>query len=105
MTNEQLKQEYIKAAEAFYNGELLRMSDREYDELEKKVLAIYPDFDVKAYVTFHQPGLTIEHHAHLPTADKSADEERTWEVLNTYGDFVTTKYDGCFFVCKTFFKY
>lgn len=95
MTNEQLKKCYIQAAEAFYNGKPLVMSDREYDELEKKVLSIYPDFDIKTYITFHQQGATIQHHAHLPSADKSADESRNWNILNSYGDFVTTKYDGC----------
>ena len=93
MNKDEIFDKYIKAAEAFYNGKTVLMSDEDYDNLEKEVLKDKPDFNVRTYITMHQQGIDMKHHAHFLPYTKSTDKSITWDVLNSYG-FITPKYDG-----------
>lgn len=96
MTDSQKKlfDKYIEASEAFYNGFPVKMSDEDYDKLERKVKEFMPDFNVKTYITFHQQGLTLKHHCNFLSYTKSTDEKLTWSKLKEFGDFISPKYDG-----------
>jgi NAD-dependent DNA ligase len=93
MKKNEIFERYIKAAYNFYNGKPVLMSDEDYDNLEKEVLKEYPDFNVRTYITMHQQGVSMEHHANFIPYTKSVDPSLTWEVLNDYG-YVSPKYDG-----------
>lgn len=96
MTDSQKKlfDKYIEASEAFYNGMTIRISDEDYDKLERKVHEFLPEFNVKTYITFHQQGLTLKHHCNFIPYTKSTDEKLNYEKLKEFGSYLSPKYDG-----------
>lgn len=89
-----MKERLVQYANDFYNGRVVKISDQEYDELEKRIKEEDKEFIVLDHVVFDAQGIRVDRTSHFPTIDKSPDGNRTFEVLKNFGDYIAPKYDG-----------